>query len=534
MASTNFSNPAECLEVLRRLHPTSVDESHRLLSQMVAALLKSPPAPNQHLEVLEAARGAIAFVQTQMSNRYAAHPLPPDSVENETLARVTTLWQNLSESYALVMERDAENSTLLDQYALVCQRRIYYAGYTLLEYYRAHRAMPPTQWTRLHQAYAVAEQREVARVRVADPLNEVWKAQSPTEAYVAILLVDLANPFGRSQREFGWVCRWAQRFSPYSVLQASSDNDAPAKYGLDLTQDHGLRPIGLLAPSDGLRRFDGQRLAGQIQAVLRQFKQGVTPASLGLGEDCPSDSGGRLLLSLYRPWGLSSAGRRFTRRGTRGTLQLTSDWPAIAFYVQGRPFEAPKPFGSSSTVLRDFNVVTFGERAPEAPMDADRRRAVAIERGYFCQTWQILDQSVGGFRMQRHPQGERIEYHQLVGLRPEDVDQFLLAQVSWLMYRADGTMEAGIYMLPGIPEVKAVRQLGLRAGSSEPYQLGFLLPPVPALKTGATLVLPGGWYQPQRVVELHGRPPLQVRLAELVRRGTNFDQVSFVTLGPAE
>ena len=36
-----------------------------------------------------------------------------------------------------------------------------------------------------------------------------------------------------------------------------------------------------------------------------------------------------------------------------------------------------------------------------------------------------------------------IEHHQLVGIKPSDGSQYLLGQVSWLMYEPDGTLMAG-------------------------------------------------------------------------------------------
>ncbi|MDY0011500.1 MAG: hypothetical protein RBS40_01250 [Rhodocyclaceae bacterium] len=531
MAQPDYRNPAECLERLQRLHLTDLAGSHRTLREMVATLLQFPPAPNQHLEVLETARPHIAFVQGELGNRYAAHPLPPDSTENATLLQVAELWSDLANSCGLILQRDAEFHTLADQHALLAQRRLHYAGQVIVEYYRAHRSVPAGAWLQLHRHYQEAEKMGVARVRVADPLNEVWRAQSSGEAYVATLLVDVANPFSRGEREFNWVCRWAQRFAPYCTLSNPAEGEAPGKYGLDLGQDHGLRPGGLLAAAPTLRRFDSQRLAGQIQAIMTQFKQGVSPATLGLGEDCPADVAARLLLSLYRPWGLAAAGRKYPRRGSRGAAQVTVDWPAIAFYIEGRPFEAPRAGNRATSLETDLNFMTFGARVENTDdWDDHRRAAVAREKGYFCLPWQVADQSVGGFRVQRHPQGERTEHHQLVGVRPPDGDQFLLGRVSWLMFRQDGMLEAGIQMLPGLPRVVAVRTPGVGSDHREAYHLAFMLPPVPALKTEASLVLPSGWFRPERLIEIHGEPPLRVQLTKLVERGANFDQVSFTSV----
>jgi hypothetical protein len=159
-------------------------------------------------------------------------------------------------------------------------------------------------------------------------------------------------------------------------------------------------------------------------------------------------------------------------------------------------------------------------------------KRIAIERGYIPQIWDIADQSVGGFRLQCQPRGQRLEHHQLVGIRPPDGEHYLLAHVSWLMYRPDGVMELGVHTLPGLPEGVAVRLVGLNSSTRDPYRLGFLLPAVPALKSPPSLILPGGWFHAQRIIELKvGDKAMQARLTKLVTRGSNFDQVEFTTIG---
>lgn len=532
----DYRNAAECLNLLQRLHPVNVEETHAALSVMVAGMLEALPPPNQHLEVLEAARGLITFVQAELARRYTAHPLPPDSLENETLVRVVTLWHNLARSYARIARHDAHGGTLEDQRPLLFQRRIHCAGQALMEYFRAHRALPAGHWAEVHESYAAAESAGQARIRVPDPLNHVWKAQSALEAYIAVLLVELGNPYGRTERELGWICRWAQRFATYCDLEPAADSTRPTIYGLDLAADHGLRPFGLLAHSARICRFDGSRLAGQIQAVLAQFRQGLKPAALGLGEDCPADASARLLLSLYRPWGLASSGRRYPRRGTRGEIELSGDWLAIGFHIAGKPFEQPKAYTVPHSLNSDMALLTFGERAEtahdEARTDAERRHE-AEKLGFVCEHWEVLDQSVGGFRIQQRPRAERLEHHQLVGLRPQDGNRFLLGQISWLMFRSDGMLEAGIHVLPGLPTLVAVRLMTLHSGRT-PFQQGFLLPANPALKSASSLVVPGGWFHPEGMVEIsHGGRSSQLRMKKLVLKGTNFDQITFEFPPPA-
>lgn len=534
----DLTQPTTCLELLQRLHAVDVDATHATLSRMMDSLLAARPAPNQHLEVLEAAREPLSFCQGELARRYAAHPLPPDGDENSTLLGVARLWDSIARAYALIAQQDAAVGTLADQRALLAQRRLHYTGMTLVEYFRAHRAVPPGCWAALHAGFADARGAGLDRIRVADALNPVWRAQSPLEAYVTFLLVELANPFGRSERELDWVIRWAQRFAPYCTLHADSVAPKPNAYGVALGSDQGLRPLGLLGDTPAALRFDGSALANQIQSVLTQFRRGVQPAALGLGENCPAEAGARLLLSLYRPWGLASTGRRYARRSTRGSVELTGNWLAIGFAVQGEVFRQPRADTARRHLGDDISLFTFGERAAVADGAAHARehhRREAERLGLESERWELLDQSVAGFRIERRDTGERLEHHQLAAIRPADGDRFLLADVSWLMYRADGALEAGVHVFPGIPRVVAARQAGQR-GPRDPFQQAFLLPPVAALKTEASLVLPGFWFQPGRVLDLHQEGTLrQVRLERLLLRGTNFDRCSFepLALSPA-
>ena len=535
----DYTQPAACLDKLRKLHPIDFTATHETLSRIVRGLLGVRPAPNQHLEVLEAARDTLNFAQGEMARAYTARALPPSQDAERMLEHVVGLWQAMARSYAVIAEADASEGTLADQRALLAQRRISYEGMALVEYFRAHRELPPGMWRAVHASYQDAVRDGLARVRVADALNEVWRAQSPHEAYVAVLLIDLANPYGRSERELNWVIRWAQRFAPYCALDTNVETQKPSAYGVDTAGDGSLRPLGLLPRTPTLLRFDGSNLAIQIQAVLAQFKRGVKPASLGLGDDCPTNVSARLLLSLYRPWGLAASGRRFPRRAKAGQVELTGDWLAIGFALNGELFQQPRATGTTGTtgttrrqLKDDISLLTFGERAQHVVETASPVRVQASQAGFESEHWQVLDQSVGGFRLQHPGDGVRLEHHQLVGIRPLDAEQLLIADLSWLMYRSEGMLEVGVNVLPGIPRAISVRPQAA-PGRREPFHQAFLLPPSPALKSAGSLVLPPMWFEADRIIEVReGETSRHVRLHKLLMRGTNFDQCSFDTEAP--
>lgn len=525
----DYSQPAACLALLQKLHPIDLAATHATLAGIVNGLLEASPPPNQHLEVLEAARETLGFVQDEIARGCGTQPHGRPG--GSALARVVELWKAMARSYARIADADAAAGTLEDQRALLAQRRVLYEGLALIEHYRAHVELAPGLWHAVHASYDDAVRSGLARIRVAEPLNEVWRAQSAHEAYAAILLVDLANPYGRSERELTWIVRWAQRFAPYCSLDDDLEGRKPSVYGVDTDDDTGLRPLGLLARTPALLRFDGSALATQIQAVIAQFKRGVKPSSLGLGSDCSAGTCARLLLSLYRPWGLGSSGRRFPRRSKSGEIDFTGDWLAIGYAIKGELFRQPLTDTRPRALRDDISLLTFGERVhtiDDDPPDDDGHPARFIGFGMECERWEVVDQSVGGFKLRRTGNGTRLDHHQLVGIRPPDAERLLIADLSWLMYRGDGTLEAGVNVLPGVPRVVAIRRTPSRSGGREPFHQAFMLPPSPALKSSGSLVLPPAWFKAGRTVEVQdGGGRRSVRLSKLLMRGTNFDQCSF-------
>ncbi|MDR2882098.1 MAG: hypothetical protein LBV29_09425, partial [Azoarcus sp.] len=285
------------------------------------------------------------------------------------------------------------------------------------------------------------------------------------------------------------------------------------------------------------------KLASQIQSVFAQFKQGVSPSSLGLGEDCGVEACARLLLSLYRPWGLASAGRRFPRRGSTGIVELCAEWLTIGFHIQGKLFEQPRSHRSTTSSLGyrhdELALHAFGERAAGVETELTRggkrnfsHQHLEAERlGLVCEQWELLDQSVGGFRLQQRPHSERFSHHQLVGLRPHDGEYFLLGQVSWLMFREDGLLEAGIHVLPGLPRVIAARQRSEMDGLREPYSQAFLIEANEVLQITDSLILPEGWYKTNGTVEIFDAGvEKRLRMTQLLLKGPNFEQVAFTEL----
>jgi cyclic-di-GMP-binding protein len=84
--------------------------------------------------------------------------------------------------------------------------------------------------------------------------------------------------------------------------------------------------------------------------------------------------------------------------------------------------------------------------------------------------------------------------------------------------------------LPGSPHAMAIRMGVQKSGSSEAYSRAFIMPSNPAIGTVSSLVLPSGWYQADRVIEIFSEGHATVRLLDLVERGVDYDRATFQLL----
>lgn len=532
----SHATAVECLAALNQLRGKDAHTQRDELDAMLDALLATQPPSYQHLEVLENMRDPLHRALKTLSLRYSDRPVSPDAPENDTLLKVSATWSKMAEVYSGIAQDTALGNSATT-HALLAQRRTDCLGRAVLEYMRARRLTAPGLWAALNESLLDAEERGFAYTRAPDPLNP-WRAQSAAEAHTAILLMDLASPFSRSPRELGQVWSCALHFAPYCRLLpegSDADDGRRAAYGLEPGADHGLRPVATMASLEGIRRFDSLQLGDQFREVVGRIRKKQSVAELDLDPSVGIEETVQLLLSLFRPWARGSAGRRFSRRPGSGQVELTPDWDAIGFYISGKPFTQPSVQLSAHSFASDMRLLTLGEQVNNIAVDAAQTvRRAAEHRGHFCTQWEILDHSLGGFRLRRRSSSERVEHRELIAIRPGDSKQFMLGTVSWLMYREDGSLEAGIKLLDGMPSVIAVRSVGVGKNQYDVrFQQAFRLGETPALKSPATLVLPAGYFQPFRVIEVHDGQIKGFRLLELVNRGADFDQATFEAISVA-
>ena len=147
--------------------------------------------------------------------------------------------------------------------------------------------------------------------------------------------------------------------------------------------------------------------------------------------------------------------------------------------------------------------------------------------GLAVDDWEVLDQSANGFRLLRSTAGRRLAPEQLLAICPHDGSAHLLAQVVWLMQEQGGGLVAGVAALAGKPQAVAARQLSQSAGHADSYSRAFMLPAFPAIGEEQSLVIPAGWFYPDRLLEVYVDGVWRVRLQQLLSESPDFERVTF-------
>jgi hypothetical protein len=515
-AAPEFSDSSGCAKWLQALPLINVAPAHGKLLGELKELNGCSIAPAERLKIMELLREPVTFVQKEYAKKFASRPAPLAKLEREVFQSVIALWDGLSDGYRHCLQAAAGGTSGMNV-ALLCQRVLWCAGQKFVALYEAYRDVDAQDWGALHRAYGFAEEKGVATQAAAHPVH---KSEQTTcaETYAQILLLDLASPSKLTPRQIelisAWLEQWADKVSFARAPGIPEESVLPL--AVDLAGGAGASRRA--AQGDATRYLDLGDIGKGLRKRVGLLRKGESPGSLGLGEDVTATLAESLLVMLYRRWCEDKQSRAMPRRNVSGTAKICSGMAAIHYFVTGQSF---RPRGASRELSKAEHeqIATLGRIATHRENDA----APAVD--FASEDWEMRDESASGVRLERSDPNasSRVVIGQLLGIRPPDAKGFLLCSVRWLSVSPEFSLRIGVQILPGVPVGIGVRPAG---GPAEPTQ-ALLLPAIAALKTPDTLVLPAGWFKPQRAVEVLGDALLKLQLASVVDRGADFERVTF-------
>jgi len=475
------------------------------------------------LEALETLREAVNFVQIEQAKRFTHRALPIAAAEAKVFQDTIDLWGEMRSGYLRCLEAAERNDAgMRERAGLLAQRALAYTGLKMFHHHRAYRQIPGAEWRLLHRVYFAAERLGVAEQTVKDYLNRDVHETSARIAYVRALLIGIANPNELSQRQLTFVAflleRWAEKTK---ISRTPVIEEGVPPLVVDLAGEG--RPERSGAPAKEPRYIDAQSLGKSLRNRIGLLRKGESPAKLALGEDCVQPSCEQLLVLLYRQWLQPPVARAHDRKRSDSTAHACQEMAAIYHHVSGQEFRQP---GGKAVLTKEEadQVATFGRiRESTQKFSAPPIAGLALEE------WHVEDESVLGIKIMRRAgsiQGARYTHAQLIGLRPKGVSQFLLGHVRWLMQAESSDLYLGIRVLPGLPAGIAVRPSS-SSSTKDKFVPALSLTAVPEYQAPQTLILPSGWYRPNRLIDVFTDSVQQVRLLEFLDRGSDFERLTY-------
>lgn len=537
-----FTDSATCKTWVRGLPLTNFAQAQAELTDQIGRLNQTAIAPVERFRMLELLRVPAVFVQTELAKKFNNKPLPLAEVERKSFHAVIELWRILGEGYRVCVqacvefepvkeetktvkdpkeEKDARD--LLKYAAAMCLRAISCTATGMLDHLRANHHFPETYWSSLHGLYLLAENLGVADKPANHPetREEDKSDRSCKGAYVAPILLVLANPHEMFQRHIAMVARWVDRWAEKTtILKAAPESTDKPPLLVDLASAAGAYRNA--EPGADPRWIDIDGLSHTMKKRVHFLRKGEkTPVDLGLGEECVQPSCGALLVLLYQHWCDSREERVHPRRSVAAHAQACSGFEAMHYYLSGSIFRQPDSKGEIARHHRD-EIATFGQ------VGRREEEVHSLIHGYIVEEWGIQNETVAGLRLVRPAgsPGARLSPMQLIAVRPDDRKTFMLAVVRWVVMLGED-LTIGVKLLPGAPEPIGARATGINA-RNEKFQQAFAMPPVPALQAPATVVLPPGWFKRDKVLEIHSSQIAKIKLVESLERGFDCERVTFV------
>jgi len=515
-AAPNFTTAGGCSKWLQALPLINVAAAHERVLAEIEQLNGFDITPGERLKILELLREPVDFMQKELSKKFSNRPAPLAKPERQVFHDVVALWEALSSGYQHCLSAAADG-VLASNAPLIGQRMLWCTGKKMIAYYQAYQEVREHDWRLLHDVYAFAEEQGVAGKDVPHPEHK-GRQTTCCEAYVQVLLLHLANPGKLTPRQIELISLWLERWADRVQLGSSAPaGEEVAPLAVDLSSIQGAARG--VAGGDRVRFLDVQEVGKNLRKRFSLLRKGETPASLGLGEDVTAPLAQSLLSMLYRRWCQEGQSRAHPRRSASGTAQICTGMPAMYYFITGSAFRVS---GGSRVMSQSQHeeIATFGRLATRRDDDP------GTKPNFISETWKIRDESASGLRLERiDPSARsRLALGQLLGIRPADAKAYLLCTTRWLSVSEDFELRIGVQILPGVPLGIAIRAAGAEA---EQFTAALMLPAAAALKTPETLVLPGGWFKPQRVIEVRVDGSREVRLGSVIDRGVDFERVTF-------
>lgn len=521
-----FSDARSCKEWLREIPLTNIAQAQQtILDSLRVVNRNSSFLAIERLTSMELLRDKVAFLLAEQRGKYASKTIPLSATDYAAWAVSRNLIAEMEAGYRRCWTDAAnEGDQLSNHAALIIQRIMRYIGLQMLMAGFIYRKFDDALWMRLHMQWMEAEDRHIIHTKVKDSVGSTDGYSSIAQAYTAVLMGQLANIHELSARQIDFVDAVLKRFGHKVAVQFELPNARANSYCVvDLLSNAGAQFYEPATSATHVRLLDISELSKSLRRRLKKLSAGEEPGTLDLPADWSIADALHNLQRLHQVWCEGSMSRPIATIPEEREAVLSFGITETHFILSGDLFEQPG-------VKRELSRAEMADIAMFGKVSESTIRAKYAEFNYGTETWGIIDESRGAFRLMRPNNSPRgVAIGKLVGIKVGKTSDFYLGVVREIVEELEGVVIVTIAMLPGKPEPISVRAGELLARTATTFVQGFRLPPMEGLKAKESLIVPSNLVHKGSGMDIfhHGHgSQKEVTLVEYVERGIDFDRIA--------
>jgi hypothetical protein len=475
------TNPKSVKAWLVSLPPANLLETSRAIFDALTTLNRVKLDDDARLKLLENYKVAVDLLEAPLEAAYTSAALPAKEKSKQTGTLARNLQLELANGYKLV---------LLDRLSVrfsFGNRQIPELIQTLFGIYlklmwiccKSYMPVPEGVWAEVHALFHHAIQHKLIDQPDADhPIKTIGGL------YKQMLLLALSDPYRFHPVEQDKINDLIKSYGAAAQFQPLGNTPNPAGFFL-IRLDSDSPPSFL-----GQRPFDVQATAAILLDTMEMAKhlhKALHAVELKLGaasDKAKAQAWIDLLRRVTRQWSIAPK-RVFQRIRTNSNVEVAGGLRLAAYYLNGAQ-PLLQPMVLSDPIVDAADPITTSGASYNAP-----------------DCWVVVNESPGGYALHMEPIPQNCVYRvgDIVGLRAEGQDVWMIACVRWLQTVTDGNaIEIGVQVLA--PKGQAAMFRPTIANQETTFQGCLILPEVPAIKQSRLIVAPRGTFSPMRELSI--------------------------------
>ncbi len=507
LARSVETNPQQLRQWLIALPVGNVQEAGRMLLDALSTLNRIKLEPEERVKLLQEYQNSLDMLTGAFESAYASPGLPMKESARQAAQLALNLWCEIALGWKLaLMDKVEKKFTFFTSSKMlpVLLQAVMYSFWRVYQVCsRLFQPMPSGMWAEIHQVFRYAAENRFLDERKTD--NPKEKSARPLATlYKQILLLALADPQRFSGAELDKIIEIIDGYAMYAHFQPVSKLNSSAGFFLvELELDQPPHFVG----NRSLEQLPGQSiLIDTIELAKKLHKAELNvEAKVPLANDRQKvQMWLEILRRVIRQWSISPQ-RLYQRIPAQSLVEV-----ALGFQATVQQLNDGLPLSADNTADVAEQLAAIG--------DLERR----------VMPWQVVNESPGGYAiLARDLPTELAKPGEVVAIRANGGQSWMVASIRWLQQRHDGATEMGLQVMSA--KAQPVLMRPMQSGAVN--QVAIVLPAIAVLQQAQRIIAIKGSYTPLREFMLLTAEgvSIKIRSAKLIEQQMGYDLFEYTS-----